>query len=687
MPRREAQIFASARRGNWNLATPFDREACPSRRALDRNLHEATVNALLARESGALVRRLLWSLATKRDAISAPRGSEPMRTKSILTPSFLLGLVGSGLVAACSAAPIHDDDTQTRDDALTAVTPTPGCVSAGDKPAALATVGVPALPTGDGEIAVRDGVLVVDVRAASRDATTFELVGTLRANGETSTQTIAAGDASSSGAAIRVPLDAFGLRGFADGSLRLELRARTADGRHSVAYAPNVLLRRDAAGQLYAARTHGEGAYRFTGGLGLAAPPGDPSEAVAFPPPDGRWHFCLAWEITAVDSGFGEDFHAGNQPVRARGAKVKVQHGGQTLFDANADAEGCVHFASPEQGGFDVTVRSEAMLDGLGMKAFMPPTNLPEKIAEWSFSVDPQSPPKWLGLVVDAGDQQIASNLIAFTSHTIHRVASNTTPGFFKTGTIGVHARVLGGDLCSEGCKSGSDIFLKPEVTDEKFGVSHEVGHWLQGQLATSQLAQSGGNYDDNDAVAACRFVTPDDGPGKHAMRSREKEAAAFTEGVGHFVAALAWNSHEDTDGFFRYYKATNHEAYVDMKNADWVIDLSPDGDIPVGGQNDWYHTKCTVLPAQPAARSVELDWLRFLWNLRTDAPSSANGFTPKPSHTQLFGLIKAATLAYPYPNGSGVYAKMNASIGQPGITIPNARWTPLAQKHGVRQQ
>lgn len=599
-----------------------------------------------------------------------------------LTPVFLLGC----LLPGCALAPAEDDErTEEREARASVVTEgvQAGCVGSSDKPEPIAVARVVGLSDADGEVPVSDEVLILEVRTRSTEPVSFEVEGTLRADGHSSTLALTADRATAaSPARVRVPLSAFGMGLGGSGSLRLEVRAIDAQGRSDRSYAPRVLLRRDAAGTLLASTTHGPGPYTFTGGagqLGGFTGPGD----VTLPPSDGLWHFCFQWEITAVDSGYGEDFHASNEPVRARGARVKVSRSGSTLFDGYANENACVSFASTAVSGFEVTVRSEAKLGGHTMRAYLPKVNNVEKLGEWSFTVDPLIPPQYVTHTIDSGDQQIAANLIAFSSHTVHQIVSNTTGNLFPAGAVDLHSYVLPGPLCSEGCRSGSGIYLKPEVTDEKFGVSHEVGHWLHGRL-TAENPGYGSYNDDEPGETPCSYHAAD-GPGGHAMRSREYEAAAFTEGFGHFIAALAWNDHETTDGRFRYYKDIKTPAYADLAAVSWIVDLSPGGDIPIGGTPDWYHSEC-ALTTNGLARSVEMDWLRFFWNLRTDAPSDFNGHSPRPTHEALFRLIQLTRTAHPWMNGTGVYAAHTTTLNEGNIAIAQARWLGCADQFGVVQ-
>ena len=85
-------------------------------------------------------------------------------------------------------------------------------------------------------------------------------------------------------------------------------------------------------------------------------------------------------------------------------------------------------------------------------------------------------------------------------------------------------------------------------------------GDWLHGRLTAENPGF--GSYDDDELGATPCSYHDADGPGRHAMRSREYEAAAFTEGFAHFIAALAWNDHTTTDGRFRYYKNITTPAW-----------------------------------------------------------------------------------------------------------------------------
>ena len=552
--------------------------------------------------------------------------------------------------------------------------------------------------------------LVVSNRVAQ--TLDYELVGFLQAGGQQRELALASGTlAPLATATLSVPLDGFGVDvsqlAFSAG-LRVEARVQSTAGVHlDRAFAPQLFFHRDAGGvvRLYrdavrrstfnAGDLHGTVFSAappnvigvFDGGAGSSSPgeetgprlyldahaPG--SEWLTGVP---RWEFCLRWVYESVDSGFGEDHYASGHLMKARGARVDVDHpnwAGPKSFFASQD-NGCFGFVAPENTGFVVTVHAETRLGQGDDVTFRAYRDKPQAIA------NPSTPPNWVFVASPGGQPRRVyyqneghpvSNLIAFGSFVFHWVDRSTTPGLAGPQTL----RLINDNPdCpnSDGsCQPTSYVQIEPGKTDRKFLIGHEVGHWIHRRWTGNDLGLYANSYSANSGDADCAFL----GVGSHAMRSKEYSVGAFVEGFAHFLSALAWNDHAQTGGAFRYYKDVDEPAYADLEADNWVVDLEGAGAAPSGGVSNWMANMCSVHDGH----SVEMDWLRFYWDYRTDAGS-------KPSHHQVLDHVRYMRDVHPWADTFSAYDRLLDAISDPGLGQVGLllRFTNRAGTNGVAQ-
>jgi hypothetical protein len=111
---------------------------------------------------------------------------------------------------------------------------------------------------------------------------------------------------------------------------------------------------------------------------------------------------------------------------------------------------------------------------------------------------------------------------------------------------------------------------------------------------------------------------------GGHALHSAEYQLGAFTEGIAHYFSTLAFNNHGQTDGDFEYYKKHDDDGPYNYETVD--VEQGP-----TGGVNAYLRsTSGCECGSNCADYGVELDWLRFYWDYRTNSGT-------KPTHRQIF--------------------------------------------------
>lgn len=103
-------------------------------------------------------------------------------------------------------------------------------------------------------------------------------------------------------------------------------------------------------------------------------------------------------------------------------------------------------------------------------------------------------------------------------------------------------------------------------------------------------------------------------------MATKEHSSAAATEGWANFYAALAFNRTDESDCAFMYNKNQDFDrdgVNDSIGGTDSIsCEASPIWD-PVAVPSDDYLGNLCDTPY--AHRSVELDWMRFFWDLTTD--------------------------------------------------------------------
>ncbi|MCC6618270.1 MAG: hypothetical protein IT341_04425 [Chloroflexi bacterium] len=191
-------------------------------------------------------------------------------------------------------------------------------------------------------------------------------------------------------------------------------------------------------------------------------------------------------------------------------------------------------------------------------------------------------------------------------------------------------------------------ITLRQADADEKFTVSHELGH----RIAHLRGLPAG---DCAYADATCAASN-----GEHSMGSEEYQSCAFSEGFAHFYSADVWNSHHQSNCVFQYYKAS--KPAVDCEAS--LSDLSSPASFPLalletcgGNIND---------------HGVEVDWLRTFWDVHTDGSSP-------PTFNDMMDWMQDAFWIYLTPPFDELDGEANAVGG----TL-NQNWDYSADRNGI---
>lgn len=405
-------------------------------------------------------------------------------------------------------------------------------------------------------------------------------------------------------------------------------------------------------------------------------------------------HWCFNWKAVNLDTNIGEDFNL-TSTWTARGARIGVQHavaGNQPVMYTNVGT-GCVDFQSTASSNFTVTIYAETKVGASGniiVRSFATEANYV------SWRDGPGAPSAtleqwlWLGVtpactgtnctltMTNTSGTDPVSNMIAVGTQVLHKIDGETTPRISGTVELALINEPCGGAGGSGSCfrrESGEPHIAWIQSTDNgdqrKFLIAHETGHLLHD--VRSGFPAWGGNP----WVIATGHHTRCDSagiPGAHALRSEELSSGAFIEGFAHYMATLTFNSHLSTSAWFKYYKDDTSTGGGVTYNFD-LVDVEGSGASPAGGVSDWLHSAngCTCTATGCADRGVEMDWLRFLWDFRTDAGT-------QPTHAQIFNLTLDAAATHGLLSASLIQDWLEAEV--PGALA--SRWDTLADANGA---
>lgn len=556
----------------------------------------------------------------------------------------------------------------------------------------------PDCPTEDTLAAAAGGNTALLVQNVGSQALTYDLKGLLVADGQRLELSLGSG-ALGAGSAVTLPvtLTGYGVSLFDldfSGSLIVQSAIRDSAGTLvERTYSRVVFFHQDVSGAVFLYGREARHSLFFAGDLKnrffSSTPPdhvmgvfdggiGVGSEAEDFGPPgvtppedNGQWEFCMRWVYQSIDSGFGEDYYQQGQYMKARGMKVMIDHpnwASPQIFYGSKD-NGCFTFSATENSDFEVTIFAEALLgtnDNIAIQSFDTQAQAAnDEMATWYQVFNPGGVPRRVYLQNEASEE---SSIMAFGSFVFHWVDSHTVPGMQLPKTLKL---MTDNPSCEGSCQPYNTVEIKPGAGNRKFLLGHEVGHWIHRKWATT-LGMSNAAYDDNAGGQACEF----DGVGSHAMRSREKATGAFIEGFAHFLSAIAWNDHNETEGWFKYYKEVDEFQYADMQADNWRIDLEGNGANPSGGVSAWMETQCVPL----AGHSVEMDWLRFYWDYRTVSAV----LLPRPTHWEVFKHISYTRNSYGWDDYN-VYDQLRQAIDDVSLNqVHTTRWEVFAGINGM---
>ena len=349
----------------------------------------------------------------------------------------------------------------------------------------------------------------------------------------------------------------------------------------------------------------------------------------------------------------GQDFWADDLPKYARGAYFEVYKNSVHVWDgflgdglgAGDPGIGCTPTmtVASANGTYELTVSSYGWgINGNDVEVYDDSGYL--RAASDDYTVAAGSGTYTPTISVSAGLGYDVLNVYQLGAYALYRHNGGNSGQLFEFNV---------GDSHSGGSYNGTQVNLSRTASDQMFLVVHEDGHRMA-DLRTQSVMNDAQDYSINDATCPGEPTgTP------HSMRSKEYSGAAAGEGFSHFYAADVFNSHDEADCAFAYYKNTagiSAPLYVDCESANTNFPVNR-LDTDCGGG---------------AGRGTELDWLRQYWDVHT------NGATP-PTFTAMCDWLDTATAW----TRSSAYQQLDAEANDVGGAL-NTNWDGAKAVNGV---
>jgi hypothetical protein len=344
---------------------------------------------------------------------------------------------------------------------------------------------------------------------------------------------------------------------------------------------------------------------------------------------DTTMKWCTTWKSTYVDAGFGEDVFTSSSPTYRAAqytrAQVTIFNTSEEIWDGLLDSSGCTPDL-PVLSNTKYRIWQWTKVERGTRKIFVIP--------------DPPWAPKdtWpdegaVGIYWD----YTTGLLIVNQHYTVNKQLNWESP---KANVMPIAGRVLGlystldyptntkthvrtdsetcgvsGGAWTDGshvCLLGSGAPGWEDVTTWKYIAGHEFGHRVANANGWTAV---GGYIDKNLLPNKCKCSHVTYGSQAHCLQSREYIKHGAQEGFGHLFASALYNSRVENDGKYVYCK----EAF-DLLGDLWVIMDPPRGwnafqVLPESFSDRWMEKYCSNGMAN---RGVELDWLRFFYEMWT---------------------------------------------------------------------
>jgi hypothetical protein len=356
---------------------------------------------------------------------------------------------------------------------------------------------------------------------------------------------------------------------------------------------------------------------------------------------------CFDANLILLTAGFGEDFwNSTNTTVWARGQRIDAQPpGGSSYSTWWLDNNGCI------SGNFATGTWS--------FKAY-PVTRILKGGAVWTNILNKRYPDdaflitSFTANVNTSSDQFIAYSAAAtlHISHVAHEALRNRINDLSYRSfpaTINIRNSYLSPPLGGSKYDPPTQfIYISSNDSQDKWAVSHEVGHFIQ----YNEAEESSWGYNNSRSGVPC--TTPSTG---HFTDSREFNSAAGVEGFASYWAALVFNDKGFSDCWVRL-------------AGDTISCVDSSAGYPVR----FMETNCGTAPF--TGDGNETDWQRAYWDItREDTLGTV------PAVSELLTMMRNGSSW----GASNHYQRMDAAAALASTPqYLESKWNGAASTHGI---
>ncbi|WP_096327682.1 hypothetical protein [Nannocystis exedens] len=369
--------------------------------------------------------------------------------------------------------------------------------------------------------------------------------------------------------------------------------------------------------------------FRLGGGATILDPV-DPARSLRAPdlpsetsPRSGPYSVKVCFTLNAIyqDAGFGEDVDAlppgpddypATQPVPASYLYATLKQDQTALWSGWLDASGCAPTKLLQSGTYSLVVQSRLSrdigADAPAMHEVMLHSGEGDYLVGWArtFLVFGSGTLHLTPTTWDHAMNVAAVNARIF-SQTEHLLDGVTNTIYVNKGCDSLAPT----DSCA--APAAHEVYLgtysdtQPSDAMSKFVVAQEHGHLLEWKGYSPLGDEYDGGDDPAEPLCRCDHVTTSNQT--HCMQSRELYGAGYKEGFAHFFAARLYNERDGVGCTFVYYKQFATES---------LGVIQPPLALNCGFAYGYRDHQCTPPATGGDATAVELDFMRFLWNLHS---------------------------------------------------------------------
>jgi hypothetical protein len=339
------------------------------------------------------------------------------------------------------------------------------------------------------------------------------------------------------------------------------------------------------------------------------------------------------WTYYADNNIAGEDLWTSNGYNYFRGGYMEIRKDGALIWSGYGNSVGCSSSFVGSPGNYQITVRSMGLVNNInicvGDHTSFGGTGCSGQFSDCDYDT----------YTVTANLQQSGAWSVSVFMDTLGwRRRFNTYMaimwGLYRNpytanGNLKIQVEDPNQPTHLDTEYNGNCITVGPSRWDDKFVLTHELGHYIGGFAGVLKGNSHCWRFDED-----CPEEPWDGNYYGHTMRSKEWQRSAVSEGFAHFYSAAAWNEFipNDHDCHFRYYKIVGGA----LRSLDCA---SGSGDPIFPDAYTWQNCQGTY---SALGYGSELDWMRTFWRTMTD-DYDASTYQPVLDLDQICDWIESA--------------------------------------------